>query len=103
MFILKFQKVFTKFTMPIKKTIMGQLVQLVTCLTADPGVASSIPARSHTFMEFDHEISSTAILLPSADSRRVDISYKRTCTKYWLIAYVTQSHIFDVLDWAAGI
>ena len=38
------------------------------CLTADPGVASSIPARSHTFVEIDHEIISTVILLPSADS-----------------------------------
>ena len=26
------------------------------CLTADPGVASLILARSHTFVEFDHEI-----------------------------------------------
>ena len=46
----------------------------VTCLvtdaklTADPGVASSIPARSHTFVEIDHEIISTVILLPSAES-----------------------------------
>ena len=24
------------------------------CLTADPGVGSSIPARSHTFVEIDH-------------------------------------------------
>ena len=38
------------------------------CLTADPGVASLIPARSHTFVEIDHEIISTVILLPSADS-----------------------------------
>ena len=37
------------------------------CLTAIPGVASSIPARSHTFVEIDHEIFSTVILLPSAD------------------------------------
>ena len=36
------------------------------CLTADPGVASSIQARYHTFMEIDHEIISTVILLPSA-------------------------------------
>ena len=36
-------------------------------VTADPGVASSIPARYHTFMEIDHEIISTVILLPSAD------------------------------------
>ena len=32
------------------------------------GVASSIPARSHTFVEIDHEIISTVILLPSAES-----------------------------------
>ena len=37
-------------------------------LTADPGVTSSIPARSHTFMEIDHEIFSTVIFLPSAES-----------------------------------
>ena len=36
--------------------------------TADPGVPSSIPARSHTFVEIDHEIISTVILLPSAES-----------------------------------
>ena len=44
------------------------IINLATdaCLTADPGVASSIPARYHTFLEIDHEIISTA-LLPSAD------------------------------------
>ena len=52
----------------------GRVAQSVKCLvtdaklTADPGVASSIPARSHTFVEIDHEIISTAILLPSAES-----------------------------------
>ena len=52
----------------------GHLAQSVTCLaadaslTADPGVASSVPARSHTFVEIDHEIFSTVILLPSAES-----------------------------------
>ena len=39
-----------------------------TCLTADPGVARSIPARSHPFVEIDHEKISTVILLPSAES-----------------------------------
>ena len=39
-----------------------------TCLTADPGVACSIPVQSHTFVEIDYEIISTVILLPSADS-----------------------------------
>ena len=54
-------------------TVLGRIVQSVTCLatdmslTADPGVASSIPAGSHTFMEIDHEIISTVILLPSAE------------------------------------
>ena len=52
----------------------GRIAQSVTCLatdaclTADPGVASSIPVRSHTFVEIDHEMISTVILLPSADS-----------------------------------
>ena len=51
----------------------GHVAHSVTCLatdvslTADPGVASSIPARSHTFVEIDHEIISTVILLPSAE------------------------------------
>ena len=57
----------------------GRVAQSVTCLatdaclTADPGVASSIPVRSHTFVEIDHEIISTVILLPSADL------FKRGC------------------------
>ena len=38
------------------------------CLTADPGVASLIPVRSHTFVGIDHEMISMVILLPSADS-----------------------------------
>ena len=56
------------------KNLPGRVAQSVTCLvtdaklTADPGVASSIPARSHTFVEIDHEIISTVILLPSAES-----------------------------------
>ena len=45
-------------------------------LTADPGVASLVLALSLTFKEIDHEIISIAILLPSADSRRVVVSYK---------------------------
>ena len=52
----------------------GRVAQLVTCLATDacltayPGVANSIPVRSHTFVEIDHEMISTVILLPSADS-----------------------------------
>ena len=47
-----------------------------TCLTVGPGIVSLIPARPHTFMEIDYELISTAIPLPSADSRRI-VSYKR--------------------------
>ena len=46
------------------------------CLTADSGVTSSIPVRSHTLVEIAHEIISRSILLPSADSKRVVVSYK---------------------------
>ena len=54
----------------------GRVAQSVTCLAADPGVVSSIPAQSHTFVEIGHEIISKAILLSSVDSRRVVVSYK---------------------------
>ena len=58
----------------VKKKLPGCIAQSVTCLTTDasltanPGIASSIPARSHTFVEIDREIISTFILLPSAES-----------------------------------
>ena len=35
--------------------------------TTDSGVVSSIPAGSHTFVEIDHELIPTVILLPSAE------------------------------------
>ena len=61
----------------------GCVAQSVTCLatdaclTADPGIPSSITSRSHTFVEIDHEIISTVILLPFADSfKKVVVSYK---------------------------
>ena len=67
-----FSKVQTHYASP------GRIAQLVTCLatdrslTADPGVASWIPARSHTFLEIDHEIISMVILFPSAESFKKD-------------------------------
>ena len=51
------------------------------CLTADPGLASSIPARFYTFLQIDHEIITTVILLSSAE-----FISKSMCTKYWLTA-----------------
>ena len=56
----------------------GRVAQSVTCLatdasrTADPGVASLIPARSHTFVEIDYEIVSVVILLPSTEPFKKD-------------------------------
>ena len=68
----------------LRLSMPGRVAQSVTCLatdaslTADPGVASSIPVRPHTFVEIDHEMISTVILLlPLIHSRRVVVSYKR--------------------------
>ena len=54
--------------------ITGSVAQSVSCLATDgcqtayPGVMSSIPARSNTFLEIDHEIIFMVILLPSPES-----------------------------------
>ena len=58
----------------IVKLLTEHHLESVTCLatdtslTADPGVASSIPTWSHTFVEIGHEIISAVILLPSPES-----------------------------------
>ena len=57
-----------------------------TCLTADKGVMSLIQAGSHTFAEIDREIISTAILLPSADSRKVVVG-----NKHWFTTFSSMS------------
>ena len=46
------------------RLLSKRLLIIVNC----QGVESSIPDRSHTLVEIDHEIISTVILLPSADS-----------------------------------
>ena len=76
----------------------GRVAQSVTCLatdaclTADPGVASSVPARYHTFVEIDHEIISTVILLlPLIYSRRVVVSYKRKYVHKLLVNHLSKS------------
>ena len=64
-------------SLPLLQNCVAQSVTCLAtdaCLTAIPGVASSIPARSHNFVEIDHEIISTVILLPSADD-----SFKKGC------------------------
>ena len=58
--------------MTYKVLLPGLVAQSVMCLTADPGFARVIPARSHTFVEIDHEIIST-VIFPSA------YSFKKGC------------------------
>ena len=87
---------------------LGSMAQSVAWQTADPGVASSIPARppasvaqldapsdwrpggrgfnprrgrQHSFMELDHEIFSTVILsLPLIQEGQLSVSGERMCT-----------------------
>ena len=62
-------------------------MQLVTSLTADPGVARSIPARSHTFPEIDYVlISPVILLLPLIQEGLLSVTSENMCTKYWLTA-----------------
>ena len=61
-----------------------------SCLTADPGVASLILAQYHTFVEINHKIISTVVLLSSADSR-ILFSYKG---KY--VHEVLVNHLFKL-------
>ena len=53
----------------------------------DPGVASSIPAQSATFLEINHEIISMVIqLLPLIQEGLLSVSSENMCTRYWLAA-----------------
>ena len=56
--------------------VLGHIAQSVMCLTADT-IMSDCRSRGPilSWRLIDHEIIFTAILLPSADSRRVVISY----------------------------
>ena len=71
------------------------------------GVTSLILARSHTFVEIDHAISSMAILLPSADSRRVVVNYKRqyvhevlvNCTEKSVVRLTDCPDMTIAVDW----
>ena len=72
---------------PFNCTTVGQASDSLATdswLTADPGEANSIRSRSHTFKDIDHEIISTVILLPSADSFKK--SWCQLQAKYWLTA-----------------
>ena len=56
-------------------------------MIADPGVVSSIPACSHTFVEIDNDIFSTVILLLKLIQERLfPLTSESICTNYWLSA-----------------
>ena len=65
----------------------GPVAQSVASLTADPGVAGSIPARSNTLVEIDHKIISTVMLvLWLIQEGLLSVPSESMCTKYWLTA-----------------
>ena len=51
------------YTVYVRTIETGPIAHLVVSPIADPEVVSLIPARSHTFMEIDHEVFSAVILL----------------------------------------
>ena len=62
----------------------GLIAQSVACQTADPGVASSVPAWSHTFTKIGHEIISTVILFLLIQEGLLSVISESMCAKYWL-------------------
>ena len=67
-------------------SLQGPVAQSEASLNADLRVVSSIQAQSHTFLETDHEIISTVLLLPLIQDELLSVTSKPICTKYWLTA-----------------
>ena len=60
---------------------------LVESLIAYPGGSSLIQAQPHTFVEIDHAIFSTAILLlPQIEDGLLSVTNASMYTEYWLTA-----------------
>ena len=75
-------------------------VQSVTCLATDARSRDGEfdPARSHTFVEIDHEINSTVILLPSAESfKKVPIVEVCNCSMLCCTLLYVHSSIAIIL------
>ena len=67
-------------------TILKTVAQLVTSPTADPLVVSPL-VRSHTFVEIDHKIICTVILLlPLIQEGLLSVTGESMFKKYWLTA-----------------
>ena len=66
---------------------LGPIAQPEASPTADSGVASSIPAQSHTFFEIDHEIISMFnLLLLLIQDELLSVTSESMYMKYWLSA-----------------
>ena len=77
--------------MKVRGYVLGPCLATYACLTADPGVTSLIPARSHTFVEIDHEIISMASGMNH--SRRVVVNYERKYAHEVLV-----NHLFKLVQ-----
>ena len=70
----------------MKKVCIHRFRYMHVWLQISVSLQIMIPALSHTFVNIEHAIISTAILLPSADLRKVVVSYitsKSMCMTYW--------------------
>ena len=71
----------------VSHSAVGKASGTDASLAAARGVASSIPAWSHTFVEIDYELISTVFLLPSAKvcaRSTVNCLFKLAQEKVWL-------------------
>ena len=69
---------------------LGLIVQSIASLIADPEV-SSIPAQVGTFVEIDHEMFSTVILLHTLfQEGLLSVTSESMCTEFW---FNTQSKL----------
>ena len=84
----------------------GSVALSVASLTADPWVASWTPARSHIFIEIDHEIISTVTLL--IQEKLLSVTSESMCRK-WLTATLSLLRnksvvrLTDCLDMAVAV
>ena len=68
-------------------SLPGPVVQSVASPIAGPGIMSSIPAGSYTFVKIDYEIFSTVILLLLLiQEGLLSVTSESMCTKYRLTA-----------------
>ena len=75
----------------------GPVVQQVVSLIADQGVINLIPVQPHSFVEIDHEISSTDILLPLIPEGLLSVTNESWCTGYGFTTLGQAQEMFDQL------